>query len=98
MPSKRSSCSRVPVGLVSAAVSVTGAGNGLPLESRVTAGDPLISVTGGLTGSWGGMNSLTVPATFTRSPTETVGRLFVKTKTPSEVAGSTSASASGVWM
>ena len=64
----------------------------------MTAGVPPISVTGGLTGSWGGTNSLTVPATFTKSPTDTVGALEVKTNTPSEVLGSASTSASGVWM
>ena len=102
IPSKRSSCSSVPLGSVSAAVSVTGAGRALPVETSPTVGDPAISVAGGLKGSCGGTNSWTMPRTCTRLPTAAAagGALPVKTKIPSEVAGSWSLSAlsSGVWM
>ncbi len=98
MPSKRSSCSIVPAGPVSAAVSVVADGSGCPPASTVKAG-ATISVIGGLDGSAEGTNSLTVPVTFSRSPgTMPAGVLLVKTNTPSDVAGSASASASGAWM
>ena len=86
-----------PAGLVSAAVSVTEAGSGLPLESRLTVGEPAISVTGGLFKSADGMNSCTVPITATELPraADAGSGLDVKTKTPSEVLGLPSASASG---
>src|SRR5437868_6917787 len=63
-------------------------------------GVPAISVTGGLSGSLAGMKSCTRPRTVTRLPTAAVaeGVLLVKTKIPSEVLGSASASESGNWM
>ncbi len=63
-----SSCSIEPVGLVSAAVSATGAGSALPVEKTDTDGDPAISVIGGLPGSAEGLNSVTVPVTVTELP------------------------------
>ena len=55
---------------------------------------------GGLLGSWEGTNSWTVPVTSTSFPIAAPagGVPPVKTKIPSEVAGSVSASASGVCM
>src|SRR6266550_3222276 len=89
-----------PAGLVSAVVSVIGVGRGFPVLISEIEGEPEISVEGGLLGSLLGINSLTVPVTCTRLPTvaAAVGALEVKTKTPSEVAGSLSTLASGVWM
>src|SRR6266508_1103300 len=100
IPSYFSSCSIEPVGSVSVAVSVIGAGNGLPLESRITLGAPAISVTGGLLGSAPGMNSWTVPVTLTSLPTAAPGGGAdeVKTKTPSDVLGSASSKPGFVWM
>ena len=82
---------------MSATVSVTGVGKGLPLLISEIEGDPEISVDGGLLGSLLGMNSATVPVTCTKFPTAAtaVGRLEVKTKTPSEVLGSPSIALSG---
>src|SRR4029453_18009325 len=97
MASYFSSCSMPPVGEVSAAVIVTGAGSGLPEEKTVTM-DCVISVLGGLLRSAPGMNSVTVPVVSTNWPTATVGVDDVKTIRPSEVAGlpSSSAAPSGV--
>src|SRR3954451_2672206 len=70
-------------------ITVAG-GRALPEESTVTVAlaisvvvrlGPLRSV---------GRNSLTLPLTVTLSPTRTVGRELVKTKMPSDVAGSAS--------
>ena len=99
MASYFSSCSMEPPGSVSAAVIVTGAGSGLPLENTVTP-DWVISVFGGLLTSAPGMNSVTVPVVSTNWPAVTVGVAPVKTIRPSEVSGSLSsaASPSGVWM
>ena len=63
MPSYFSSWLMGPAGFVSATVSVTGVGKGLPLLISEIEGDPEISVDGGLLGSLLGMNSLTVPVT-----------------------------------
>jgi len=100
MPSYFSSWSIGPAGLVSATVKVAGVGKGLPVLISEIVGDPEISVEGGLLGSLLGMNSLTVPTTSTIFPTVAVavGRLEVKTNTPSEVFGSASAALSGFWM
>src|ERR1051326_1103409 len=100
MPSYFSSWSIGPEGLVSAAVSMTGVGRGLPVLISVTEGPPEISVEDGLLGSLLGMNSATVPVTCTKLPTvaTAVGRLEVKTNTPSEVLGSASTALSGFWM
>ena len=82
---------------VSPEVSVIGVGSGFPVERSVTAGEPEISVNGGLSGSADGMNSVTVPPTWTRLPTAAVagGALEVKTKMPSEVFVLASIVASG---
>src|SRR5258708_26303220 len=69
MPSYFSSWLMDPAGSVSVTVSVTGVGKGLPVLINDTAGDPEISVAGGLLGSLLGINSLTVPVTWTRLPT-----------------------------
>src|ERR1041385_505246 len=100
MPSYFSNWSIGPAGLVAATVKVTGVGKGLPLLISVMVGDPEISVEGGLLGSLLGMNSFTVPVTCTMFPTVAVavGRLEVKTNTPSEVLGSASAALSGFWI
>ncbi len=60
---------------------------------------PPISVSGGLAGSAEGRYSTTLPLTRTRFPTAAAegGAEEVKTRTPSEVAGSASASPSGAW-
>ena len=88
-------------GFVSAAVIVTGAGRALPAETSVVTG-PEISVMGGLLRSAEGMNSTTVPVTWTALPTTATlpGAPEVNTKTPSDVFGSPSFSplSSGVWM
>src|SRR5947207_14220109 len=97
MPSYFSSWSIGPAGLVSAAVSVTGVGRGLPVLINEIVGVPEISVEDGLLGSLLGINSATVPVTCTKLPTVAVavGRLEVKIKTPSEVLGSASTALSG---
>src|SRR5438309_679683 len=97
IPSKRSNCSIVPFVGVSAAVSVIAPGNALPVEDRVTLGEPEISVCGGLSGSAEGMNSETVPVTTTRFLIAAAvgGALDVKTKIPSDVFESESYSAVG---
>ena len=65
----------------------TGAGNGLPCERKVVDGE-VSSVSGR---SPADANSGTLPETFSASPTATVGVVEpVKTKIPSEVAGSPS--------
>src|ERR1700739_2596122 len=99
MPSYFSNWSIGPAGSVSAAVSVIGVGNGLPVLISVVWG-PSISVEDGLLGSLLGINSATVPVTWTKFPTTAgaTGRLEVKTKTPSEVFGSASTALSGFWM
>ncbi len=68
IPSNRSSTSRAAPAGVSAAVSTTGAGRTLPVESCVTTG-LVSSVTGAWSGSDGGTNSEIVPVTSTRAPT-----------------------------
>src|ERR1041384_3465043 len=82
---------------VAAAVIVIGAGNGFPVESRVTEIVPPSSVAGGLFTSADGMNSCTVPPAETELPTAAAagGALEVNTNTPSEVFGSASTCASG---
>src|SRR5262245_41387807 len=97
IPSKRSSCSMLPAGLVSAPVNTIADGSGLPAEINPNAGD-VSSVVGGLLGSVDGTNSVTVPYTARRVPTVAVAgtTLRVKTKTPSDVAGSPAVSASSV--
>ena len=83
--------------LASAAVSATGPGKALPVLSRVTVG-----LTSSVIGSWfrsvPGVNSVTVALTRTRLPTAAVagGALLVKTKMPSDVAGSPSTSFAAV--
>ena len=68
---------------------VTGAGSGLPLDSLTVVG-LTISVSG-RSPVPAETNSLTRPATFTASPTVTVGAVVpVKTKMPSLVCGSLS--------
>ncbi len=81
----------------SAAVSVIGAGKGLPVEISDTLG-VISSVAGGLLTSALGINSCTVAVTVTLLPITAAagGAVEVKTKTPSEVFGSASAFASGV--
>src|SRR5690606_15012149 len=100
MPSRRSSWSKSPAGLGNVAVSSIGAGSGLPVETRVTTGEPPSSVSGGWVGSAPGTYSCTSPRTCTRLPTTTSadGAALVNTNTPSEVSGFASASASGIWM
>ena len=97
MPSYFDSSVMLPAASRSPDVSATAAGSGLPEEIAVTIGDPAISVTGGLNGSLDGMKSCTRPRTFTLLPTAAAAgaALLVKTKMPSEVAGSASASNSG---
>src|SRR5262249_39319715 len=85
----RSSTSTPPAGLVSAAVSVTAAGNALPDETGVITGET-ISVAGGLLGSDDGLNSCTRPLTWMLSPIATAGAEDVKTKMPSLVLESPS--------
>src|SRR5918992_4563099 len=65
------------------------AGSGPPLDVTVTVGET-ISVVVRLVAELPGRNSLTWPLTATASPTATVGLVLVKTKRPSEVAGSAS--------
>ena len=98
IPSSLSSCSMSPAGSVSRTVNVTGCGRGFPLETSVTTGEPAISVSGGLEGSLAGTNSCTWPETRTALPTTAAagGAPPVKTKMPSDVLGSVSASGSGV--
>ena len=100
IPSKRSSCSMPPAGLVSAGVRVMGVGNGLPELRKSTVMAPESSVIGALTGSAAGMNSDSVPTTRTSFPLAAAagGALLVKTNTPSELLGSRSISASAAWM
>src|SRR5262245_31217854 len=77
------------------APTTTGAGSALPLDSTTTVGE-VISVVVRLVrpSSPPGRNSNTRPDTDTRSPTDTVGALLVKTKMPSEVASFASGSQS----
>src|ERR1051325_2065627 len=84
--------------VVSAAVIWIGAGKGFPVEINITVGETS-SVIGGLLGSAFGTYSDIVPVTLTRLPIAAVagGALEVKTKIPSDVSGSASTSASGVW-
>ena len=98
MPSKRSSCSNAPAGLVSALVSNTASGSGLPVLTALTVTPPEISVCDGLFGSLLGMNSCTVPMTHTSFPTAAAegGAAEVNTKMPSDVAGSPSP-LDGIW-
>ena len=70
------------------------AGMGFPVVTGVTVG-LTIWVTVRLFALLG-RNSETRPATFTASPTATVGAAFVKTKTPSDV--SALASGAGSWI
>src|SRR5439155_19274883 len=72
-------------------------GSGLPCETTATDGEPLSSVVVRLPlDAPPGRNSFTVPLTCARSPTLTeLGADDVKTKIPSDVAGSASHSASG---
>src|SRR5438034_2658492 len=99
MPSYFSSWSMGPAGSVSAAVSTTGGGSGLPELIAKMLVVKLISVAGGLPRSWLGMNSWTVPVTQTSLPTTAAagGAAEVNTNTPSDVAGSPSPGAS-IWM
>ena len=67
------------------------AGSGLPLERTVIAGEVSSVVVRFPVDAPPGRNSLTCPFTFTASPTFTeLGADDVKTKMPSEVAGSES--------
>src|SRR5262245_31958181 len=95
MCSTRSSWSKGPAGSGKMGVSATGAGSGLPVEIWTTVGD-VSQVDGGESGSSTGTNSAIVPVTWTRAPTAAAagGGADVKTKMPSEVAGSASTSAS----
>ena len=92
IPSYFSSWSGAPVGFVSAAVKAIGAGKVFPLESNVIPVTLEISVCGGLFGSVEGLNSATVPATWTSLPTATEagGAVLVKMKIPSDEFGSLS--------
>src|SRR4051794_5557107 len=78
---------------------VIGTGNVFPVELRDTEIAPPSSVVGGLLGSALGINSCTVPVTLTELPMAAAagGAEEVKTKTPSDVLGSASTFASGVW-
>lgn len=83
---------------LSVGVSAIAAGRGLPVEVTETVG-LVTSVKGGLPGLAPGMNSETFPMTVTSLPIAAAGSaLDVKTRIPSDVFGSASASASGVWM
>jgi hypothetical protein len=66
----------------------------------VTEDGAVICVTGGCCGSLAGTNSVTVPVTSTNADTDATpgGGPTVKTKMPSDVAGSASTVASGSWM
>src|SRR6266480_3038927 len=81
---------------VSAAVIVIGSGRALPVELIDTLGD-VISVCDGVPGSDAGINSATVPPTWTLLPRTAAagGALEVKTKMPSDVFGSPSTVPSG---
>jgi hypothetical protein len=68
-----------------------GSGSGFPVESTVTLGEPESSVVVRFpVVAPPGRNSCTVPCTRTESATATAGAELVKTKIPSEVAGSES--------
>ena len=71
--------------------TTVGSGSKLPLESTFVVGLPESSVVVRLpVVAPPGRNSCTRPRTLTESPTETLGADEVKTKMPSEVAGSAS--------
>src|SRR5687768_7794909 len=92
MPSSPSSCDGDPAGLRCVVVSTMAAGSVLPLELTVTSPASVLSSCVRL------KNSVAVPLTVTKSPTTAEVAVFeVKTKMPSEVAGSVSAPASAVW-
>src|SRR5690242_16750615 len=84
-----------PVGSMSAAVIVIGAGSGLPVLSTLTVGLPDNSVVGAADGSPAVANSCTFPLTSTPSPTAGFGAP-PNTNNPSEVAGSPSPSESWI--
>ena len=67
-----------------------GAGSGLPVERTVTDGEASSVVVRFPFDTPPGRNSCTRPVTRTASPTLAVGADEVKTKMPSEVAGSAS--------
>ena len=73
-----------------------GAGSGLPVESTATVGEASSVVVRFPLETPPGRNSCTRPVTRTESPTVAVGADEVKTKMPSEVAGS--ASGFGSWI
>src|SRR5262245_55821066 len=99
IPSSRSSWSKTPAGSGNVAVRGTAAGSGLPVVRRTVVGE-VSSVTGGCSTSEVGTNSDTVAVTWTKLPRAAAagGAALVKTKTPSDVAGSASTVASGSWM
>src|SRR5713101_4610314 len=71
--------------------TIVAAGSGLPCERTVTVGDTSSVVVRFAVAAPPGRNSLTVALTRTASPTLTeVGAVLVKTKMPSDVAGSAS--------
>src|SRR5947208_647668 len=77
--------------------TTTGAGSGLPVESTVMIGEPSSVVVRLPVDAPPGRNSFTRPFTPTASPTETaLGADEVKTKMPSEVAGSESGFGSSI--
>src|SRR5437867_1094169 len=88
-----------PAGSKFAKVKVIACGRELFCDTRITLVTLLISVAGGLNGSEPGLNSWILPVTATRLPIAAAigGALDVKTKTPSDVFGSSSYSAAGAW-
>ena len=98
MPSNFSAVPGSEAALKSALASTTGAGNGLPLLSWMIVDGETSSVIDSWLRLLPGVNSDTVAVTRTRLPIAAAagGAVLVKTKMPSEVAGSASTSASAV--
>ena len=99
MPSRRARRSPASARSRSARPSTTASGSSWPVETRVTPTTPEITVTGGRSTSPAGASRLSRPVTINALPgvARAGGAPPIKTKMPSEVALSSSASSSGAW-